>query len=85
MRETSLDAYASVRPSLPAKEARFLQLIRWSEDYGYTLSELAFTTGVLLQSACGTRLALEKKGLIKDSGKRRKTPTGRNAIVWVAA
>jgi hypothetical protein len=47
-------------------------------------SELSQITGIALHSANKRRGELVEKGLVWDSGRRRLTPEGSPAIVWVA-
>jgi predicted ArsR family transcriptional regulator len=44
--------------------------------------EIASVTGLYLNTAAPSRFALMKKGLVEDSGQRRKNERGRNMIVW---
>jgi hypothetical protein len=54
---------------------------RWK---GLTDEELAFRTGFRINSANKRRGELMKAGLVVDSGRRRLTTSGSEAIVWVA-
>lgn len=56
---------------------------RASEDGGgYTDEELAKATGLRHYTAAPRRGELVKLGLVVDSGIRRPTTSGHNAIVW---
>lgn len=60
-------------------------LIFWmiyDADRGQTDDEIELLTGKAHQSVSATRYALMKKGYIEDSGLRRKTRYGNEAIVW---
>jgi hypothetical protein len=49
---------------------------------GLTNDEIAIATRHPLNSISPRSAQLKRKGLIKDSGKRRPTRTGSKAIVW---
>ncbi len=51
---------------------------------GLTDAELAPLVGIQLNSANKRRGELAEKGLVWDSGRRRLTPAGSDAIVWIA-
>lgn len=51
---------------------------------GATDAEIEIATGIRAQSVSPRRGELRALGLIVDSGKRRRTPRGRPAAVWVA-
>jgi hypothetical protein len=53
-------------------------------ERGYTDDELEQTLARSHQSVSATRNGLMNDGLIVDSGQRRKTRYGNEAIVWVA-
>lgn len=50
---------------------------------GFTCQELEQDLGVSHPTASARLVDLRYSGLIVDSGERRKTTSGRNAIVWV--
>jgi transcription initiation factor IIE alpha subunit len=60
-----------------------LQTLREAED-GLTDHELAAKTGYQHNSIGKRRTDLRNLGLVVDSGKRRKAPSGAYAIVWKA-
>lgn len=81
---TSLAAWDSVQGEPTAKvRDRIWALLVTAADYGRTDDEMEVATGLRHQTLSATRRGLSKEGLIVDSGKRRKTRSGRNAIVWV--
>jgi len=51
---------------------------------GLTDDQLEQVTKGLHQTVSASRRGLVLKGLVKDSGKRRATRTGRPAVVWIA-
>jgi hypothetical protein len=83
IRETSLEAYASA-PHATHQE-RVINFLRSRGDVGASLEEMSDGTGILLQSVCGARKALERAGRVIDTGKRTRTRSGRSAIVWAVA
>ena len=80
---TSKEAAASIEPHLSALEAIVHGAL---ERHGpLACHEIEQITG-LAHTTCSARIrGLFLKGRVKDSGERRKTPSGRNAIVWKAA
>lgn len=81
--DTSHDAAASVTPITGRLRAEVLALLRQHPE-GLTDDE----GGALMRSdrlRFGRRRnELCDRGLVVDSGVRRLTPAGRNAVVWVA-
>lgn len=53
--------------------------------FGATDAEIESATGIRAQSVSPRRGELRALGLVVDSGRRRPTPRGRPAAVWVAA
>jgi len=76
---TSQAAYASVKPHLGRLQTRILEEI---ERRPSTDDEIEQRLDLLHQTASATRRCLVKAGRIIDSGDRRKTRSGRKAIVW---
>jgi hypothetical protein len=70
-------------PKTGTKRRITYDLIKESGTYGLCDHELEFKTGWLHQSASAARNTLMNDGFIKDSGLRRKTPAGNDAIVWI--
>lgn len=58
--------------------------VQRKED-GLTDDQLERALGGLHQTVSAARRGLVLKGLVKDSGRRRMTRTGRPAVVWVLA
>jgi len=52
---------------------------------GASDEQIQTVTGLGSHTECPARLYLERHGLIRDSGRRRRTKSGRKAIVWVLA
>jgi hypothetical protein len=80
---TSKEAAESIEPALSYLEDRVFYALK---NYGPSACfELEAITG-LAHTTCSARIrGLFLKNRVKDTGERRKTPSGRNAIVWRAA
>ena len=84
MQETSVEAYASLsRGTTKKMRSAVFQLIVDAGNFGATLEEISNMTQIKLQTVCARRNELGKNKLVVDSGTRRKTSSGRTAIVWV--
>jgi len=82
-RDTERQAAKNALGNSGNQRSRIYEYIASQPD-GATLDELASALGLLIQSATPRRKELEDAGLIRDSGKRRKTASGNNSIVWIA-
>lgn len=67
-----------------AQRAAVLAVIVRAGTLGATDAEIESATGIRAQSVSPRRGELAKLGLIEDSGRRRPTPRGRPAAVWIA-
>ena len=80
MRQTSIDAYRSV-------DHKTIQDLLFSiladRPCGLTCDQLETMTKRSHQTVSASLYHIRKKGLIADSGERRPTRSGRQAIVWV--
>jgi hypothetical protein len=83
--DTSAAAAESQEPTLGKKQKRVLDLLIEHKTYGLTDDELEALTGWRHQTVSARRRELVLKGLVKDSGYRRRTSSGRQATVWVPA
>lgn len=81
--DTSRAAARRARPKAGTQRSYILSVIEGS-GRGLTMEEIAFTSGVRLQSICGRLSELKQMGLVVDSGTRRKTTSGSLAVVWKA-
>lgn len=90
--DTSQDAAESMEPHLARLQETIFSLIQnsWSgimsnmdPQLGWTDDELERWLGLPHQTVSARRRELVLKGLIEDSGERRKTRSGRKAVVWV--
>lgn len=79
--DTSLAALASVKPSASAMCDVIFDLIDSSES-GMTCDEVEAATGFRHQTASARIYELRKLKLLRSSGRKRKTRSGRQAIVW---
>ena len=83
MRDTSIEAYLSVQPTLPLLDSIVFRQIAAAGQDGITCDGVENVLDKRHQSVSSAVNRLMKKELIKDSGKRRVTRSGRKAIVWV--
>lgn len=80
---TSHKAAAKAFPRSGTKRREVFEIIKASAQNGMTDKELEKQTGWQHESLSATRNSLMKDELIFDSGQRRNTPAGNEAIVWV--
>ncbi|MBF8297390.1 MAG: hypothetical protein HW395_47 [candidate division NC10 bacterium] len=81
--ETSRQAAAEIAPRLSALQEDILRYLRGRAD-GATCDQLEDAL-TLRHQTCGPRLReLALSGAIVDTGIRRRTRSGRKAIVWLA-
>jgi len=85
--DTSREAAEKAKPNAGKQRELIYFWIKWagkSEAKGMTADEISTLLLLPAQSVSARINGLHKDGYIKDSGARRKTQYGRNAIVWVA-
>jgi hypothetical protein len=83
--DTSRDAAESMRPHVTYVERQVLGfIVRAGPFRGATCDEIECASGIHHQTASARLRGLFLKGLIKDSGARRPTRSGRAARVYVA-
>ncbi len=82
-RKTSKKAKKSVAPHLNALQTRVLRFIKAGKRYGATCDEAEEGLRMRHQTASARVYELRLMNLIVDSGTRRRTRSGRTAIVWV--
>lgn len=85
MRDTSREATASIQHDLGRLQAMVMQYVRRCGDGGCTCDEAEIMLSLSHQTCSARFYDLHTKGRIHDHGVRRKTRTGRKAIVWYAA
>lgn len=81
--ETAKRARDEIRPHVTGLRRRVLDCICAFGPGGATDDQIQDHTGILLQTEIPRRRELVELGLVKNSGQRRKTRSGRNAILWV--
>ena len=81
--DTSRDAAESMRPHVSDMEGQILVVLRARGNL--TCDEVECFLGFAHQTASARLKGLADKGLIKDSGARRPTRSGRMARVYVVA
>ncbi len=84
--ETSKAAAEKAKPNAASQRARVLKLITescWRDDPGLTDEEIQDRLGLTGNTQRPRRMELLKTGVVKDSGRTRKTKSGREAVVWV--
>lgn len=82
--ETSVAAADALAPKLGRLQAMALAAYRAVYPQGLTADELAVRLVLDRYSIQPRTSELRRKGLIRDSGQRRRNATGKAAIVWVA-
>ncbi len=83
--DTSKEAAESMVEAASGYEADVLDYIRLRGALGATADECLVWLNLSHQNGSARVSELAKKGLIIKSGRRRKTRSGRNAEVYVAA
>jgi predicted transcriptional regulator len=81
-RATSLAARSSRRPAHTQRRRVFLFILNRG-PLGATLEEIEVALDLSGNTIRPRRVELEAKGFVEDSGRTRKTTSGREAIVWV--
>lgn len=81
--DTQRSAAAAILPKSGTIQAGILDLITRAGDAGMTDAEIEHRSRLSHQTASAARNALMNKGLIRDSGLRRKNPNGNDVIAWV--
>lgn len=83
--DTSVAAANAIAPKLGRLQRLVQTTIKAAKEYGLTADELAAKLDMDRYSIQPRTSELRRKGLIRDSGKRRLNTSGKAAIVWVAA
>ena len=76
--DTSKAAWSNKKDKLTKREQVY-EYIKSAASTNYQISD---ELEMPLSSVCARCRELQVLGLIEDSGKRRKTPFGKTAIVW---
>lgn len=83
--DTSVAAANAIAPKLGRLQRLAQAAIKAAKERGLTADELAAKLDMDRYSVQPRTSELKRKGLIRDSGKRRLNSSGKAAIVWVAA
>lgn len=83
-RTTSREAYESILESLPRMRQKVFEIIFDQGIVGHTCDEIERVLGGRHQSISARVTELHQAGHIVDNGERRRTRSGRSAVVWVA-
>lgn len=82
--DTSVAAAISILEHAENLRARIYRFIKRTDRHGATDDELEIASSQRHQTVSARRRELVLMNAIEDSGQRRQTRSGRNAIVWVA-
>lgn len=82
--DTSLQAFASIKPHAARMETAILRAIVATGTHGATCDEVEVTLGWSHQGVSARLVDLTRNGHIALTHLRRKTRSGRNAGVYVA-
>lgn len=82
---TRAAAQTAIKPDAARLRGQVLAYIRSRGASGATDQEIQDALGMSGDTERPRRRELQTAGLIVDSGKTRSTPSGRAAVVWVAA
>jgi hypothetical protein len=82
--DTSVAAANALAPKLGRLQLMAETAIRDAGLFGLTADELASRLDMDRWSIQPRTSELRRKGLIRDSGRRRPNATGKQAIVWIA-
>jgi hypothetical protein len=83
--ETSVKAAQAVLPRTGTKRWTVFEMIKGNGSFGLCDHEIEELTGWRIPTVTATRNSLLRDYWIYDSGVRRKTPRGNEAIVWIAS
>lgn len=79
---TSLEAAQAILPKAGTLRRKVLDYIAAQAD-GATDQEIQQALGMDPSTERPRRVELQRAGLVCDSGKTRRTASGRNAVVWI--
>ena len=82
--ETSVAAAELIEPSIGSLQAKILNGLREEGYEGQTDEEIALAWELNPSTSRPRRIELVNAGLVADSGRTRKTISGRSATIWVA-
>lgn len=81
---TSRTAAEQIQPAAATLRRAVLRFIQSQGSDGATDAEIQTALDLTGDTQRPRRWELQRAGLIVDSGRRRKTPAARDAIVWTA-
>lgn len=81
---TSVAAAEQVKPIAETQRRLVLSILQMAGERGLTDDEIQAATGMNPSGARPRRIELVRAGLVRDSGRTRKTRSGREAVVWTA-
>lgn len=82
--DTSVEAGRSLAIAIARLQRVALRAIRSAGGRGLTTHELAAVVNIHRDAIQPRTSELRRRGLIRDSGGRRRNSTGKRAIVWTA-
>ena len=77
--KTSQEALATLQPKIKTKREQVYDFVKLQPSTNYEISD---ELEMPLSSCCGRIRELQILNLVEDSGLRRKTKYGKQAIVW---
>lgn len=80
---TSREAAEAIKESVPSLQSKVFAAIRRAKGAGLTDEEGVEELGISPSTYRPRRIELVGKMLVVDSGGRRKTKAGRDAVVWI--
>ena len=80
----SIAAAEAALPTVGTQRWHVLELLRAFPSFGMTDEEMQNAMGMNPSTQRPRRVELVNAGLVRDSGERRRTASGRQATVWVA-
>jgi hypothetical protein len=84
-RSTSRAAAHAIAHEIPNLEQKVFKALEAAGENGACSHELEAWLGMPHTTVSARIRGLVLRGLVKDGGKKRTTPSGRGAIVWVVA
>lgn len=81
--ETGREAAASINPHLGRLQRLVADAVKVAGDAGMTPEELCQATGLERTTIQPRTSELKAKGVLRDSGQRRRNKSRKRAIVWV--
>ena len=80
--DTSITAAAEIEPALNKLQRKVLGFLRSQRETGATDEEMQIHLDMNPSTQRPRRIELVARGKVYDSGKKRKTHSGRLAVVW---